>query len=250
MSLAILLSDYQRRSRQLDSFIQNLERRIKIIEEQNDPTSLIEPNFISNIILGGRVINTCEITSVDVGGEGLGSGIARKDLGDGGGDATCIVKFAKPAFTIDGVHVTFRDGGLPTFQADLEDTDSYVASSMIFKVAIITEDFDIDTVDKDVACTGERTANFSCVVTGGDLELVAGGSGTLDMSIREDGISIPFETLQEGPYYGLKINMDGVAGGLGNAFVECDVDIDTLPEDDLDNPLGLSADSTYVATIK
>jgi len=249
MSLATLLSDYQRRDRQAGSFIQKLERRIKILEEQNDPTSILEPSYDLDFITGGRVINTCEITSLGAAGGGEGSGIARKDLGDGGGDATCIAKFAKSVSKIDGVHVTFRSGGLPTFQADLEDSDDYALSQITLKVAFITEDFDIDTVAEGVSSTGEQEIDFTCTVVGGALALQASGSGNLDMSIRQDGIGLRFEAVHAGPYYGLKITMGGNAGILSNAFVECDVDIDMLAEDDPTNPLGLSASSTYVTTI-
>lgn len=247
MSLTKLLSDFQKRDRDAGNIIQKLERRVKILEEQNDPTAIIEPEDF-DFISGGRVINGCEITSIDDLGGGFGTGFAKKDI-DSGAIATCLVKFAKPVRRIDGVHISFESG--PEFDAVLVEDAEYSGSSLTLKVSFITEDFDPKTVNKinKPSSTSEITKSWTAAVTGGNLKLTPSSSGTIEMSMGIDGVEVVFDSLKDGPYFGLEINMDGDQGGLSGGIVQCEVNISTLPEDDVDNPLGLDGDSTYVTTI-
>jgi len=250
-ALTKLLFNVQKRNTFMDSTIQNLERRVKILEEENNPIAIVEPEEF-DFISGGRVINTCEITSVGAAGLGVGSGKVIKDLGAGGGDAVAILKFAAQVAAIDGVHIAFKlAADIPKFLADLEDTDSYAGSQMIFKVAFITVDFDISTVTEAVATFGEQSFQWTASVGGGVLKLETAFSGDLEMTMTLPSIGMRFKTIgkENGPYFGLKVSLDGSAGVLSNGKIECDVDIDTNePTGVGGTPLGLTANSSYVAT--
>lgn len=247
MSLAKLLTDFQKRDKEVGNIIQKLERRVKVLEEQNDPTAIIEPEEF-DFIAGGRVVNTCEITSIGSLGLGFGSGIAKKNL-DNDATAICLVKFAKTVKRIDGVHIAFKNG--PEFDAALTQETEYAGSTLTLKVAFITADFDPETVNEasKPPSTSEITKSWTAIVIGGKLKLTAAPDGTIEMAMGIDGVEVVFESLTDGPYFGLEINMDGSQGGLAGGIVQCEVDISTLPDDDVDNPLGLDGSSTYVTTI-
>ncbi len=252
MSLSRILADLQSRDRRLDNIIQKIQRRTLILEEQNDPTSLIEPDHDFDFLSGGRVVNTCAINSLPTGGGGpnLGSGELEKDF-SAGSQKIVLVKFAKLIFRIDGIFIKFDPTGSPKFEGGLGAGALYAGSIMTLTIEFITENYDPDTVT-----FGTKPATTSSIVetwkmiSDENFILDNNGSGDIRKVMNVDGVGISFEKLITGPYFGMQISVDGDDGSLSNAKITGEVDIETLPEDDVDNPLGLSGNSTYAATIQ
>lgn len=240
--------------------IRELERRLKRIESNNNPISLIEPGDIEELF-GGRQINGCHrnIVSNNIPNTvQKDQGFVLKNL-QTGTDARCLIKLAVPVNRIDLVGLGFESeltaDRFTIMTADLADGDSTSGMTARLFMSFISEDYDPDTVTWN-----NRPATINELEK--KVEIASSSpvtiTGTTQMKITFDygrSMDVGFEVAKgKGLVYGLQFRVDGtLTGDLTDGLIQGpNFEVDEIPAnqppDFLEKPV-LGARATYVGTI-